>query len=185
MEDSVIIELYWQRNEQAIAETQTKYGAFCYSIAMNLLRLPEDAEECVSDTWHAAWNAMPPQRPEKLRAWLGRVTRNLSLSRWNRNHRDKRSGGIPELLEELEDCLPAPETAEGALEARELRRAVDAWLGGLRKEERILFLARYWNGLSLQELAHCRGLRPEKLSLKLFRLRKSLRAFLEKEGYTL
>ncbi|MBR4702858.1 MAG: sigma-70 family RNA polymerase sigma factor [Oscillospiraceae bacterium] len=185
MEDSAIIELYWQRSEQAIAETQTKYGAFCYSVALNLLRIPEDAEECVSDTYHAAWNAMPPQRPEKLRAWLGRVTRNLSLSLWNRNHRAKRSGGIPELLDELEDCLPAPETAETALEARELARAIDAWLSSLRREDRVLFLGRYWNGLSIQELAFRRGMKPEKLSLRLFRLRQSLRGFLEKEGYVL
>ncbi len=185
MEDSAIIELYWQRSEQAIAETQTKYGAFCYSVALNLLRIPEDAEECVSDTWHAAWNAMPPQKPEKLRAWLGRVTRNLSLGRWNRDHRVRRDGGIPELLEELEDCLPAAETAESALEARELARAIDAWLASLPREDRILFLGRYWNGLSVRELAFRRGIKPEKLSLRLFRLRKSLRALLEKEGYAL
>ncbi len=185
MEDSAIIELYWQRSEQAIAETQAKYGAFCCSVALNLLRVPEDAEECVSDTWHAAWNAMPPQRPEKLRAWLGRVTRNLSLGRWERDHRVKRDGGIPELLDELEDCLPTAETAESALEARELARAMDAWLSSLRREDRVLFLGRYWLGLSVRELALRRGIKPEKLSLRLFRLRKSLRTWLEKEGYAL
>ncbi len=185
MEDSAIIELYWQRSEQAISETQTKYGSFCYAIALNLLRVPEDAEECVSDTWHAAWNAMPPQRPERLRAWLGRVTRNLSLGRWNRDHRVRRDGGIPELLDELADCLPGPETAETALEARELARALDAWLSSLRREDRVLFLGRYWLGLSVRELAFRRGIKLEKLSLRLFRLRKSLRGFLEKEGYAL
>ena len=92
MEDGAIIELYWQRSERAIEETRTKYGGYCYQIAFNLLRSPEDAEETVSDTYHAAWNAMPPERPGSLRAWLGRVARNLSLGRWNREHRRKRGG---------------------------------------------------------------------------------------------
>ena len=119
MEDTVIIALYWERNERAIEETREKYGGYCYGIAMNLLHSPEDAEETVSDTWHAAWNAIPPEKPSSLRAWLGRVVRNLSLNRWNREHRQKRDLGLTELLSELEDCLPARETADNATEEAE------------------------------------------------------------------
>ena len=182
MEDGAIIDLYWQRNEQAIEETRIKYGGYCYSIAFNLLRSPEDAEETVSDTYHAAWNAMPPEKPLSLRAWLGKAARNLSLGRWNREHRLKRSAGMTELLGELEDCLPAPDTAEKALEARELAEVIDRWLGSLGKVDRILFVRRYWYGVSLQELARERSLSPARLAQKMLRLRQSLRKALEKEG---
>ena len=182
MEDGAIIELYWQRSERAIEETRAKYGAYCYQIAFNLLRSPEDAEETVSDTYHAAWNAMPPERPGSLRAWLGKVARNLSLGRWNRDHRRKRDAGLTVLLSELGDCLPAPDTAERSLEAGELRDALDRWLGSLGRADRILFLRRYWYGLSLQELARREGTSPARLAQRMLRLRQSLRKALEKEG---
>ena len=185
MEDAGIIALYWARSEQAIAETRDKYGGYCYGIAINLLRSPEDAEETVSDTWHAAWNAMPPERPLSLRAWLGRVVRNLSLSRWNREHRQKRDPGMTELLSELEDCLPSPVTVEGTMEAKELGRALDEWLGRLSREDRRLFLRRYWYGVPLQTLAREQKLSPARLAQKMLRLRRSLRAALEKEGIDL
>ena len=180
MEDAAIIELYWARSERAIEETRSKYGGYCYSISYNLLRSHEDAEETVSDTYHAAWNAMPPEKPQSLRAWLGRVVRNLSLKRWNREHRQKRDAGLTALLEELADCLPAPDTAEKQLEARELSRALDAWLA-----DRQLFVRRYWYGLSLQDLARERKLPPARLAQKMLRLRQSLRKALEKEGIAL
>ncbi len=185
MEDEAIIGLYWQRDELAIEETRTKYGGYLYGIAFNLLHSPEDAEETVSDTYHAAWNAMPPERPNSLRAWLGKVTRNLSLGRWNREHRRKRDAGITELLGELADCLPAPDTAEKALEAKELRDALDRWLASLGRADRVLFLRRYWYGLSLQELAVREGTSPAKLAQRMLRLRQSLRNALEKEGISL
>ena len=182
MEDGAIVELYWHRSERAIEETRLKYGDYCYGIAFRLLHSPEDAEETVSDTYHAAWNAMPPEKPTSLRSWLGRVVRNLSLSRWKREHRQKRSPGLTELLEELADCLPSPETVEQTLEARELSRAIDAWLGGLSKADRRLFLRRYWYGVPLQDLAKERDLPPARLAQKMLRLRRSLRETLEKEG---
>ena len=185
MEDGKIIELYWQRDENAIAETSAKYGGFLYGIAVNLLDIPEDAEECVSDTYHTAWRSMPPQRPVRLKAWLGRVTRNHSLTLWNKNHRLKRSGSIPELLTELEDCLPAPGTAETALEEAELTRFLEGWLSGLPGEDRTLFLLRYWYGIPLKELAARRGVTPAKLAQRMLRLRRRLRDALEKEGYSL
>ena len=185
MEDSKIIELYWQRNETAITETARKYGTFCHGIAINLLHVKEDAEECLNDTYHTAWNSMPPQKPDKLRAWLGKVVRNLSLALWNKNHRQKRYGGMTELLDELEECIPSSETVERTIEAKELSEVIDRWLMGLSREERALFVRRYWNGTSLSELASLWGSSPNKLAQKMFRLRAGLRAALEKEGITL
>ena len=182
MEDGAIIELFWQRSERAIEETRSKYGAYCYNIAVNLLRSREDAEETVSDTYHAAWNAMPPQRPASLRAWLGKVVRNLSRKRWDREHRQKRDAGLTALLSELGDCLPAPDTAERAMEAKELSAAIDRWLGTLERTDRILFVRRYWYGVPLQDLARERRLPPARLAQKMLRLRQSLRKALEKEG---
>ena len=181
MEDAAIIELYWQRSEQAVEETRVKYGRYCYGIAYNLLRSPEDAEETVSDTYHAAWNAMPPERPRSLRAWLGKVVRNLSLKRWNREHRQKRDAGLTTLLSELGDCLPSPDTVERTLEEKELSAAIDGWLAGLSRIDRQLFLRRYWYGVSLQDLARERKLPPARLAQKMLRLRQSLRNALEKE----
>ena len=185
MEDEAIIDLYWQRNELAIEETRTKYGGYCYSIAYHLLHSPQDAEETVSDTYHAAWNAMPPEKPRSLRAWLGKVVRNLSLGRWNREHRLRRSAGVTELLGELEDCLPAPDTGERALEAGELRETLDRWLASLSRVDRILFVRRYWYGVPLNVLAMERNLSPARLAQKMLRLRQSLRKALEKEGISL
>ena len=161
MEDAAIIDLYWARNEDAIRETRLKYGTYCYAITHRLLGIPEDAAECVSDTWHTAWNAMPPERPRSLRVWLGRVVRNHSLARWNREHRQKRDRGITELLSELEECFPDRDTAETALESKELGRVLEAWLGSLSWEGQRLFLRLYWYGVPLQDLAHAAGIKPE------------------------
>lgn len=185
MEDAKIIELYWQRDEAAITETAQKYGAFCHAIAMNLLQVKEDAEECLNDTYHTAWNSMPPQKPERLRAWLGKVVRNLSLALWNKNHRQKRYSGMTALLDELEDCIPSSETVEQTIETKELSAAIDRWLMGLSGEDRSLFVRRYWNGTSLNDLASLWGVSPNKLAQKMFRLRLSLKTALEKEGITL
>lgn len=182
MEDGEIVALYWARSERAIEETDAKYGAFCRSLARNLLGSEEDAEECVSDTWFKAWNAMPTQRPERLRPWLGRVTRNTALDRWRREHRSKRYGGVETLLSELEDCIPAPGSPQQALEEEELAALVRAWLDSLDREERVLFLRRYWNGEELKALAAEAGLSPAALTQRLRRLRLRLRARLEKEG---
>ena len=185
MEDDQIIALYWHRDEQAIAETAGKYGAFCYGIAKNILSIDEDAEECVNDTWHRAWNAIPPQRPARLRAWLGRVVRNIALNLWDRNHTQKRYAGMTELLSELEDCIPASETVEQKIAEKELTELIDRWLRSLDREDRALFVRRYWNGIALNELAKERAVPPEKLAQRMYRLRRGLRAALEKEGVCL
>ena len=182
MDDLAIVELYHRREERAITESDKKYGALCRSIALGLLTLREDAEECVNDTWHAAWNTMPPDRPSALGAFLGRITRNLSVSRWRRDHAQKRYDGIEVLLSELEDCVPSPGTVEAELDRQQLARSISAWLDGLTDEDRRLFIRRYWYGEAVKELAAERGGRANVLSQRLLRLRTALRAFLESEG---
>ena len=185
MDDRAIVELYHRRNEQAITESDKKYGALCRSIALRLLGLREDAEECVNDTYHAAWNRMPPDRPQTLGAFLGRITRNLSISRWRREHARKRYDGMEVLLSELEDCIPAPGTVEDKLERRQLAQAISAWLDGLEGGDRWIFIRRYWYGDPVKELAAERGEGANALSQRLLRLRKGLRAFLESDGVEL
>ena len=182
MDDLAIVELYHRREEQAIAESDKKYGALCRSIALRLLTLREDAEECVNDTWHAAWNRMPPDRPNTLGAFLGRITRNLSISRWRREHARKRYDGIEVLLSELEDCVPAPGTVEAELDRRQLARSISVWLDSLTDADCRLFIRRYWYGEAVKELAAEWSESANVLSQRMLRLRMALRAFLESEG---
>lgn len=181
MEDSQIMDLYWKRNERAIAETSCKYGALCGSIAMNLLSDREDAEECVNDTWIEAWNRIPPQRPENLRAWLCRIVRNISINRWRKNHARKRYHGLDQMLDELEDCIPSPRNVEQEIEDAELGRCISSWLFSLPREDRVLFVLRYWHGRALNELADKWSIPAPRLTKKMYRLRLSLKAALERE----
>jgi len=182
VQDYAIVELYHQRKEQAIDESNKKYGSLCRGVALRLLGVREDAEECVNDTWLAAWDRMPPERPRSLGAFLGRITRNLSVSRWRRDHAGKRYDGIELLLSELEDCVPAPGTVEEDLERRQLAEAISAWLDTLEVGDRRLFIRRYWYGETVKDLAAEAGERANTLTQRLSRLRKGLRAFLEAEG---
>lgn len=184
MRDEAIIRLYFERDERAIGETGAKYGPYCSKIALNLLSVPEDAEECVQDTYLAAWNRIPPERPTALRVFLGRITRNLAISRYRRNKAQKRCAGMEEQLEELADCLPGSEGAEREFERRELGRIISRWLDGLPDGDRTLFVRRYWYGESVEELARDRGARPNTVAQRLRRLRLSLRDTLEKEELT-
>lgn len=185
MEDAQIIGLYFQRDEAAVSETSKKYGAFCYGIALNILSLAGDAEECVNDTYLQAWNAIPPQRPTKLGPWLGKVVRNTAINLWNKNHRKKRYAGMERLFSELEDCIPSPVTAEQEIEGKALTAFLDGWLASLPKGDRVLFIRRYWNGEAVNALAKENGITPEKLAKRMYRLRQNLKAALEKEGYSL
>lgn len=181
MEDAKIIELYYARNETAIAETQRKFGGMLFSIAMGVLSDREDSEETVNDTYKKAWDNIPPQKPNFLGAWLGKIARNLSLNRWRKNNAQKR-GGIETMLSELEECVPSFENTEAESENGEITAAINSWLGTLEKNERIYFVRRYWYGDSVSELSKITNISPKKLSSKMFRLRKSLKDFLEKEG---
>ncbi len=184
MEDSAIIALYWQRSEQAIAESSTKYGAYCSHIAYGLLQNSEDAQECLSDTWLAAWNAMPPHRPSVLRLFFGKLTRRLSLQRLRYQGRLKRGGGEAALaLEELGDCVPGGGDAQAAMESHELVRLLNRFLSDLPATQRQVFLARYWYGAAVKDIARQFGFSESKVKSMLHRTREKLRLTLEKEGY--
>ena len=152
MEDKGIIDLYWARDEQAVTETEKKYGAYCRTISRHILKNEQDVEECINDTYVRAWNAMPPQRPFSLRAFLGKIVRNLSLSAWQAKRTQRRGGGQPALaLEELEDCVS--DGPEEWLQASELTRLLDGFLRQLPQKECCLFLRRYWYLEPLEDIA--------------------------------
>ena len=182
MEDLQIIDLYWQRDEGAITATDVKYGRFCHQLAMNILHSFQDSEECVSDTYGRCWDTMPPQRPMSLRAYLGTIVRNLSISRYRAAHAQKRFGGAEVLLSALSDCIPAPESVQRTVEAAELSELISRWLKGLREEDRALFVRRYWAGDAVKTLAQEMGVRPNALTKRLLRLREDLRRDLEEQG---
>lgn len=182
MDDASIIELYWQRAECAIAETDAAYGHFCYRIAHNILFDPEDSEESVNDTWLAAWNAMPPHRPSCLKMFLGKLTRRISVSRLRQNTAAKRGGGETELaLNELSECIPAPGGVEGELEAKELEAAVNQFVRTLPETERSLFIGRYWLVMPVNELADRLGMNRSTARSTISRTRKRLQEYLCKE----
>ena len=183
LEDSKIIDLYWARKEQALAETDAKYGNYCRTIARNILRNFEDTEECVSDTWLHAWNSMPPQRPGILSAFLGRITRNLSFDRCKYQQAAKRGGGaLPLALDELGECIPASGRVEHELEQKELAAAIDRFLRTLPEKDCNLFLRRYWYVDSISVIADRYGMKENTVKSILFRTRETLRKFLGEEG---
>ena len=180
MEDSAIVELYWQRSDRAIPETDKKYGGYCHHIAYNICGSPEDAEECVNDTWLQAWNRMPDARPAALPPFLGAIVRSTAINRFRAARRQKRGGGQTELaLDELSECIPAPDGVEQAVEAAQLRQAIDGFLGGLGETERKIFVARYWFLAPIGEIAGKLGCSEGKVKTSLYRTRGKLRAFLK------
>jgi len=184
MEDEAIVSLYWERSEQAINETEQKYGRFCYAIAYNLLHNTEDAAESVNDTYLEAWNSMPPHKPNSLTAFLGRITRHLSVDRWRSTHAEKRGGGeYPLLLTELSECIPSKTSVEQQVESKELAETVNRFLRGLSNEKQQVFLRRYWYGDSMEELAAKFGFSVSKVKSMLFHTRERLRERLKKEGF--
>ena len=183
MEDQNIIELYWARSQQAIEESECKYGAYCRAIARGILNLEEDAEECVNDTWFRAWNAMPPQRPGILSAFFGKLTRNLSLDRWRRSRAAKRGGSQVEVaLHELEDCLPDRRGPEERLEAGETAALISDFLRKQPALDRRLFVRRYFCLESVAALCGRFGLTEGQVKSRLHRTRQKLKSTLEKEG---
>ena len=179
MLDNEIIKLYYARKEQAISETAVKYGKYLNHIAFGILGSKEDSEECVNDTYHKAWNSIPPQLPDSLIAFLGRITRNLSISRYRANHAAKRYDGMELMLSELEECIPDHNDVESTIEAKMLSEMISKWLYTLEESDRVLFVRRYWYALSAQELAAEFNTTVNSLNVKLCRLRKSLKAYLE------
>lgn len=183
MEDAEIVALYLARSEQALAESQTKYGAYCRAIALRLLGDAGAAEEAVNDALLAAWNAIPPHEPEKLSTFLGKLTRRGAVNRWQAMCAEKRGGGETALcLDELGECLQAGGGPESEVAGRELASAVNRWLRTLSMDKRRAFVLRYWHALPVKEIAARFGWSATKTANLLSRLRAGLRAFLEKEG---
>ena len=181
MDDNGIISLYWDRDEQALRETANKYGPYCHTIAYNVVKNRQDAEECVNDTYVQAWNAMPPQKPTVLRAFLGKITRNLAINRYRAAHSKRRGGGqLPAVLEELEDCFS--DGPEAALEEAELTRLLDRFLRQLPSKDCIVFVRRYWYMDSLADIAGRCHMALGSVKSSLHRSRKKLKDYLEQEG---
>ena len=176
MEDKQIIELFFGRAERAIEECAKKYGAYCRTIAGHMLPNTADAEECVSDTWLRAWNAIPPNRPERLGAFMGRITRNLALDRLRA---EKRQCAI---REELGECLTQGDPTGELVERMVLTAALDRFLAGLPQKKRKLFLGRYWYFASVEELSREFGMSQSGVKMTLLRLRRELKELLKQEG---
>lgn len=186
MKDSEIIDLYWQRSEAAIAATAERFAAYCHAIAHRILGSEEDAQECVNDTWLAAWNSIPPRKPENLAAYLGKLARNLSLNRAKEYRTEKRGGGQRELaLSELEECVPSPGSVEQVTEEIALTQALDRFLYAQSAPRRNIFIRRYWYLVPVRELAREYGMSESKTASLLFRMRKQLKQHLEQEGILL
>ena len=186
MDDSKIIALYLDRSEQAISETSKKYGRYCHYIAYGILQNDEDAEECVNDTYLRAWEAIPPKRPSRLQTFLGKITRNLSLNKWEKLSAEKRGAGRASLvLDELSECIPTEKDTAHTVEAMVIRDTMNRFLQQLPAETRRLFVRRYFYLSPVKEIAEDYGLSESKVTVTLFRTRAKLKAVLEKEGITL
>lgn len=186
MDDNAIIQLYWDRNDQAIQVTSEQYGPYCKAIAKNILNSEEDAEECVNDTYLNAWNAMPAHWPEQLSAFLGKITRNLSFNKYKQNHAEKRGGGEMALvLDELTDCVSDTDNVEQIIDGKELGKAINSFVRSLPAKKRSIFVRRYWYADSVSEIAKDCGILQGSVSKMLERTRKQLKAYLAERGFEL
>ena len=182
MKDSEIVELYWQRNEEAIIATRDRYQTYLLRIAHHILSVIADSEECVNDTYLGAWNSMPPHRPAVLQTYLGKLTRRIAIDRYRKNSAGKRGGGeVAQSIEELQDCLPGQGSVEEEIEHRELTAAMDRFLRNLPPEKQRVFLLRYWYSLPISEISALMGFRDTKTVNMLSRIRKALKVHLEQE----
>lgn len=184
MDDRQIVELYWQRDGDAIVQSRQKYGGYCFAVAHNILGDLQDSEECVNDTWLGAWNAMPPHRPQALKLFLARITRSLSFNRYKARTAQKRGGGETEaVLEELAECLAAETDTEQTLLAKELGETIRRFVDELPGRECRVFVRRYFYTESIADIAACCGLTENHVSVLLHRTREQLRKRLIREGY--
>lgn len=178
MEDNKIVDLYWARDEKAIAESESKYGKLLHALSLSLLASHEDAEECVNDTYLDAWKAMPAARPAYLGAFLAKITRRISIDRYRLLHRQRR-GGIREVTEELTDCIPDSFSMEADYENKRLAQTINRFLAGQSEEKRAIFLRRYFCSQSVEEIASALQLTESKVKVTLHRMREALRKELE------
>jgi RNA polymerase sigma-70 factor (ECF subfamily) len=186
VEDERIVELYWERSEAAISESAKKYGKYCHYIAYNVLSSDQDAEECVNDTYLRAWAAIPPTRPRVLKSFLGTITRNLAIDRYNKERAEKRLGNADLAFEELGECIPdGNEDGRALSDEMALRDAINGFLESLPKETRIIFVRRYWYLSPVAHIAGDLGMSNSNVKVILMRTRKKLKAYLEKENITI
>ena len=181
MDDRTLIELYNQRNEAAISETQIKYGRYCFSIAHAILNSDEDSEECVNDTYLKVWNSIPPHAPTRFSAFIGKITRNTAIDRYMQKRAQKRHAGVELALDELSECLPS-DTDGNMTEELILKRAIDSFLESLPKRTRVIFMRRYWYMSSIKEIADGLSLSESNVKVILMRTRERFREHLENEG---
>lgn len=184
MDDDKIVDLYWERSEQAISESQKKYGRYCHYIAYNILYSNEDAEECVNDTYLRAWNTMPPKRPQLLSAFLGKITRNLALDRYSYNNAKKRVGETLTLIEEFGECLPSG-NSDSIIDEIVLKDAINGFLESLTQKTRTVFMQRYWYLRKISDIANDFGMSESNVKVILHRTRLRFKKYLEKEGITI
>lgn len=180
MEDQKIVELYWERSEAAISETQKKYGRYCHYIAYHILYSDEDAEECVNDTYIKAWNAIPPHRPQLLSAFLGKITRNTALDRYTYAKAQKRSGETALILNEMEQCIPDVKTSGSLADEIALKDAINGFLRSLQPQTRMIFVRRYWYLSTIREIAADFELSVSNVKITLLRTRNKFREYLER-----
>ena len=186
MDDTKIVQLYWDRDEQAIPVTADKYGNYCTSIAINILGNREDAEECVNDTYMNAWNSMPLHRPNILSTFLGKIVRNLSIKRYKHNTADKRGGGqATVVLDEIAEFVSDTDSVEKEIDHRELVKAIDSFLDRLPTDKRSIFVCRYWYFDSVSDIANRFGMTENNVSVTLNRLRLKLHNYLLERGFEL
>lgn len=186
MDDNAIIQLYWDRDDQAIQATSVKYGRYCKRIAGNILNNKEDAEECVNDTYLNAWNTIPPHRPKQLATFLGKITRNLAFNKYRYGTAEKRGcGEIALVLDELADCVSDTGDVEQIINRRELIKAIDSFVRTLPPVKRDLFVRRYWYADPVKDIAKDRGMLQGTVSKTLERTRKQLKAYLTERGFAL
>ena len=180
MEDVNIIQLYWDRDQSAIQESDQKYGRYCFAVANRILDSREDSQECVNDTWHNAWRAIPPEKPSKLQAFFGRITRNLALDRYQYNNAQKRNARLETAMDEYWQCIPNGEMP--LHDQMILKDILNRFLASLDKQTRIIFLQRYWYICTAKEIARNVGLSESNVNVILHRTRNRLKLFLQKEG---
>jgi len=182
LEDSKIIGLFFERSEQALEELNRKYGPAIRKTTANILNDRLDVEECINDTYLKVWNSIPPQRPNPLVSYVCKIAHNLAVNRYHANKAEKRSGNYALILDEMEDCIPSGTNVETEAEAKELAAAINRFLSTLSSEDRFLFVRRYWYADSVTDLAVMTNGSPNRISVRLFRIRERLRKTLVKEG---
>lgn len=184
MDDKQILDLYWERSEVAISETSKKYGKYCRYIAFNILHNDEDSEECVNDTYLRAWNSIPPNRPSVLKTFLGKITRNLSLDRYELLNAKKRNGGqMPLVFDEIQECIPSLDSTENIVEEIALTDILNRFLSSLSLEQRKIFMRRYWYLSPIKEIATEYGMSESKIKMSLFRSRNELKKIVRERRY--